>query len=217
MPEWEIMLWNENNFDVNSIPWTRQAYQAGKYAFVSDFVRLKALYDYGGIYLDTDVELFKSLSPLVEKFESFSGFENNQVLTSAVISAKKGHPLIYEFMQYYFKTPFSESIVSDNQANVLMMTNICKRHGLLINDKEQDLIIDIDRKITKFHIFPQTYFCPLDFYHNKKFSRLTYCVHYFDASWLEPEVKRRIERERRLIYKILLNIKRIIKKLFVSL
>ena len=65
MPDWEYKLWNEDNFNVDSIPYTKEAHMSGKMAFVSDYVRLVALHDEGGVYLDTDVELFKSLEPLL--------------------------------------------------------------------------------------------------------------------------------------------------------
>lgn len=201
MPEWEILLWNENNFDISSLPWTKAAYEAGKYAFVSDYVRLKALFDFGGIYLDTDVKLCKSLTHLVEKYGSFTGFENGRVLTSSLISASKGHPLIARFMDYYIRNEFNKNIISSNDANVRMMTDICMDYGLLTNNIEQDLYIRSGESVFTFHVFPRTYFCPLDFYHNENFTDKTHSIHLFEASWLDDDVKFRINRERTPIYK----------------
>ena len=76
MPDWEYRLWNEDNFDVNSTSYTKEAYEARKYAFVSDYVRLWALENEGGVYLDTDVEMFKSLDDLLE-LGAFGGFEGS--------------------------------------------------------------------------------------------------------------------------------------------
>ena len=80
MPGWKLKRWDESNFDINSTQWTSSAYKKKKYAFVSDFVRLKALYEEGGLYLDTDVELLKTIEPLIERWQSFTGFENGNVL-----------------------------------------------------------------------------------------------------------------------------------------
>lgn len=216
MPGWKLKRWDESNFDINSTKWTSSAYKKKKYAFVSDFVRLKALYEEGGLYLDTDVELLKTIEPLVERWQSFTGFENGNVLTSAVICASKKHPLIKLFLDYYQDKTFGYDVVNNNQANVLMMTEIAKQFGLKCDNTEQILTIpsingSTDRE--EFHIFPRTYFCPLDFYHNRDFSSNTYAIHLFDASWLDDDVKRRILKERSGRYKIISNIKSFISRI----
>lgn len=76
-PDYEIMIWDERNFDVSVCAYTKEAYDAKKWAFVSDYVRLKALYEYGGIYMDTDVELVKSLDGFLHE-KAFSGFETKE-------------------------------------------------------------------------------------------------------------------------------------------
>lgn len=194
MPNYQWMRWDETNFDVNILLWTKQAYSSRKYAFVSDYVRLKALYEYGGIYLDTDVMLLKSLDEL-RVYEAFTGFEGQTKLTSAVIGAEKEFPIIKEFMQYYqCRSFFYDDGTENKEANVVMMTEICKKYGLITNNTEQT--------IQGMHIFPKTYFCPLDFYMNKDFSDNTYAIHYFDASWLDEETKKQINKERSNTYKI---------------
>ena len=198
MPEYEICLWDEQTFDVDSTPWTSAAYKVKKYAFVSDYVRLKALYEHGGIYLDTDVKMCKSLASLQQKFPNFMGFENDHVITSAVMAAEKGSPLIKEFLSYYDNKEFTLDIITKNEANVLMMTETLKKYGLLINASEQH----IETSLFDVHVFPQTYFCPLDFYHREKFSANTYTIHYFDGTWLPDETKKRMIYERSLLYKI---------------
>ena len=198
MPDYEIRLWNEAAFDVESVSWTNSAYRAKKYAFVSDYVRLVALYQHGGIYLDTDVKLLKSLAPLQKKFSNFMGFENGKVVTSAVICVEPYHPIIKEFLDYYNTREFSDEVVSANEANVLMMTKLLEKYGLHADNTEQDVEI----RSSSMHIFPQTYFCPLDFYHHKDFSQQTHAIHYFDASWLDEDTKQRIENERSILYKM---------------
>ena len=89
LPEYEIHLWNENNFDVkNSVTYVMEAYEAKKFAFVADYVRLFALYSKGGIYLDIDVEVLKSFNDLLE-LNAFSGFENEVEITTGIIASKK--------------------------------------------------------------------------------------------------------------------------------
>lgn len=198
MPDYQIMRWDETNFDVYSLLWTQQAYSRGKYAFVSDYVRLKVLYEYGGIYLDTDVMLLKSLDELT-LYRAFTGFEGPTKLTSAVIGAEKGFFLLEEFMHYYQDRSFlKEDGTTNKEANVVMMTDICKKYGLIADNTEQE--------ICGMHIFPKTYFCPLDFYMNKDFSDNTYSIHYFNASWLDEETKRRIDIERSVGYKVRMSI-----------
>ena len=198
MPNYEIRRWDETVFDVNSVQWTKEAYNKGKYAFVSDYVRLVALYEYGGIYLDTDVKLLKDLEPLYRKYPNFMGFENGKVLTSAVMCVEAKHPIIKDFLDYYTNKSFSSTIVEENEANVLMMTKVLEHYGLRVDNSEQD----VDVLPSPIHVFPRTYFCPLDFYHNKDFSSDTYAVHYFDASWLDCDTKTRIEKERTIMYKV---------------
>lgn len=208
MPDWEIIEWNEEKFDITSTEWTKAAYEAGKFAFVSDYVRLVALYNMGGIYLDTDVKLLKSLNGIYCTTKSFGGFENDKYITSAVIAATEGHPLIAKFIDYYNNRVFTNEVVSGNEANVIMMTDICKSYGLIINDKDQTLEIPSpEGGFVPFHIFPKTYFCPLDFYHKKNFSRNTHAVHLFDASWLDDATKKRIGRERSLFFKTFTQLK----------
>ena len=207
MPEYEICRWDEQTFNIESTPWTFGAYKAGKYAFVSDYVRLKALYEHGGIYLDTDVKMKKSLAPLQQAFPNFMGFENTKVLTSAVICVEPYNLVIKEFLKYYENKPFTHKIVSENEANVHMMTDILKKYGLKTDNTEQDLLVNANpEKVTYLHIFPKTYFCPFDFYHNKDFSSDTHTIHFFDASWLDNDTKQKIEKERSFLYKITMTV-----------
>lgn len=199
MPNWQQICWNEQTFDVASTVWTKGAYESKKYAFVSDYVRLVALEQYGGIYLDTDVKLIKSLEPLAEQFGCFTGYEGGGKLTSAVICVAPHHPLIQAWLDTYKSKKFSHAVVSGNEANVLKMTELCQRQGLKCDNTEQQLQWTTEDEL---HIFPQTYFCPLDFWHNKDFSNETHAIHYFDASWLDVETKQRITIERSWWYKL---------------
>lgn len=194
LPDYKIIEWNESNYDVNSEVWTREAYEQKKYAFVADYVRLKALYEYGGIYLDTDVEVKKSFDSFLN-YKAFGGFETLKTLTTGVIGAEKHNNIILEFLNYYKNRHFIQSDGSiDNNANVLVFTDIMEKHGLVMNNTEQ--IID------GFNIFPKTYFCPLDVFHYKDITKNTHAIHYFEGSWLDDETKSRIKKESAWYYKL---------------
>ena len=96
-PDYEIKEWNEENFDINTCAYVKEAYDKKKWAFITDFVRLKVLYDYGGIYMDTDVEVCKSLDPLL-KWDAFSGFESdNNIPTGTIGAIAKNDCWVYIF------------------------------------------------------------------------------------------------------------------------
>ena len=100
-PQYKIVCWNEDNFDINQNKYAKEAYEAGKWAFVSDYVRLKVLYDEGGIYLDTDVELIKPLDKLIED-GGFMGFDDNGVISTGLgFACEKGNKLIEALLADY--------------------------------------------------------------------------------------------------------------------
>lgn len=188
LTDYKFICWNEDDFDINSTIWTKEAYQAKKYAFVSDYVRLLALEKYGGIYLDTDVFLKQPLDSFLH-YKAFTGFEKENAITSAVIGCEPHFPLIQEFLSFYDGKHFlGEDGSLNNEANVVMMTNILLKYGLQLDDTEQS--------IEEMRIFPCAYFCPLDFYHNDHSTEQTVAIHYFDASWLDEDTKKMIEKER---------------------
>ena len=122
LPDYEFKLWNEENFDINSSEWCKGAYENKKYAFVADYVRLIALYKNGGIYLDTDEKMEKSLNPFVEKDIAFMGFEDGKVLSMGVMGFPPKHHIIAELLEYY-NQPFSMDIITQNTSNVVIVTN----------------------------------------------------------------------------------------------
>src|SRR5699024_8907222 len=93
LPDYKIIEWNESNFDINSNQYVKEAYQAGRYAFVTDYVRLYVLYHYGGIYMDTDVEVLKSLDSFL-KHQAFTGCENEKNSVTGIIGSEKDHEWI---------------------------------------------------------------------------------------------------------------------------
>lgn len=175
---YEIREWNESNFDISKVKFTRQAYDIGNYAFVSDYVRVYALYNYGGIYLDTDTEIFKSLNEFLTK-ESFWGFEEKNYVATSLIGAKRGNKLIGEFLEFYNnKSLIKEDASIDSFTNVVVVTKIVKKMGIDLSGSYQE----IEGVCT---VYPQEYFSPYDYINcYSKTTEKTYAIHHFYKSWL---------------------------------
>ena len=186
LKNYEIIEWNEKNFDINCNKYVKEAYYAKKYAFVSDYVRLFALYNYGGIYLDTDVEVIKSLDEFLIH-EAFAGFESEKEVQTGLMACKKGNKLFGEFLkQYEDRTFVKEDNIYDLTPNVVKLTEICEKYGLEKNNKLQI--------VNGLTIYPKTYFCPLNFNSDKSdFSSDTHLIHHFAGSWISEEEKKRIQ------------------------
>lgn len=180
---YEIKEWNEMNFDINCNEYVRQAYESKKYAFVSDYARVYALYNYGGIYLDTDVEVFKTFNDLLNN-ESIWGFEQENYIATSTIGSKKGNELIQKFLDSYKnKTFIKEDGSFDDLTNVAIITSILKEYGLKANGEYQKL-----EGVATF--YPQTYFSPYDYINCRNFKNEdTYCMHHFYKSWLPISVR----------------------------
>ncbi|MDP4083175.1 MAG: glycosyltransferase [Bacillota bacterium] len=183
LPEYEIREWNEYNFDVNSNLYVKEAFETRKFAFVSDYVRVFALYHFGGIYLDTDVEVFKSFNDLLH-YESFWGFEQEQYIATSTIGAAKHNSLIKVFLDSYEGKRFIQDGGKHNElTNVAIITKILKDFGLKADGRYQELA-------GKGVFFPQAFFSPYDYINCRKFlSKDTYTVHYFYKSWLPPKAR----------------------------
>lgn len=183
LSDYEIIEWNEENFDINCNEYVKEAYENKKYAFVSDYVRVYVLYNYGGIYLDTDTEVFKKLDIFLGE-ESFWGFEEKNYIATSTIGAKKGNKLIKIFMDFYENKSFNETNqILETSTNVQIVTKIFKELGFRMNGEKQT----IDKIGT---IYPQEYFSPYDYinYYDKKTDK-TYTKHYFYKSWVTPKDK----------------------------
>ena len=181
--DYEIKEWNESNFDINSNLFVKQAYEAGKFAFVSDFVRVNALYNYGGIYLDTDVEVFKSFDDLLDN-DSFWGFAEMNYIATSTIGCKKGYYLIKEFLSKYDDKKFIFENGQENlETNVSIVSEIISSLGVEMNNKYQKI-----EGLATF--YPQEYFSPYDYINcYSKATSNTYAIHHFYKSWLPTSVK----------------------------
>ncbi len=174
-PDYMVIEWNEDNFDIDCIPFVRQAYDAKKWAFVTDYARLKIIYENGGIYLDTDVEIIKSPDDLLE-LEAFAGFEGTEhIATGLGFGAQKGQKMIYELMVDYHGRDFS----ADDCKNLIcpvINTEVFLKHGL-----RPDGTMQLVNGVT---VFPKEYFNPKDNQtYELNITEKTYSVHHYDASW----------------------------------
>ncbi|MDF7639320.1 glycosyltransferase [Lactobacillus sp. ESL0791] len=168
---YKIIEWNEDNFDINENKYVAQAYKAKKWAFVSDYIRAKAVYDMGGIYFDTDVLVLDDLQDLL-KNRAFVGFENPANPFTAVFGAEKGHPLIKDMLDYYDDRNFAFD-KQDQLAgvNTISVSNILKeKYGVKANNQEQVVKDGI-------HVYPDGILC------NPSPNSKT--IHIFTGTWME--------------------------------
>lgn len=182
-PEFKIIEWNEENFDVNACEFTKQAYEKKKWAFVSDYARLFALYNYGGLYFDTDMEVTKKCNFLL-KDELFLGYEENKKIAAGVIGVKeKNNKYIGELLEWYNRQPGFNDNNLFNYAIPKIITDEFEKYS-----KETQNGIDIFNKEIK--VYPEEYFYPINYNHSKKnFTKNTCMIHYYNATWVSKEEK----------------------------
>lgn len=191
-PDYQIIQWNEKNFDINCMDFTKGAYEAKKYAFVSDVARLVGVNQIGGIYMDTDVEVIKSLDPLLSD-QAFIGFENNHfVNTGQIIASEKDNPLITQMIKRYQKEDFFNA---DGTMNLLgcpiVNTEILEKNGLIKNGEKQT--------VKGMVVYPADYFNPLDSSTDElKLTENTYSIHWYSQSWVSRKDRIRSKIVRRL-------------------
>lgn len=179
MPDWEYKLWNEDNFDVNQVPYTKEAYEAKKYAFVTDYVRLWALEKEGGVYFDTDVMVLRKFDDLLG-YKAFAGFEGSKFLPigTCVMATEAHGGWVLEMLEAYNDRHFLKPDGSpDLTTNVEFLTNKMRENSFVQNGKEQDY--------KDLHVFPVDYFCPKQTTGEYFRTENTYCDHLGLGSWSE--------------------------------
>ena len=202
-PDYKIIEWNESNFDINASLYAKQAYEKGKLGFVADFIRTKVLYEYGGIYLDTDVEITKSFDDLLHN-EFLISFENEVYLETAILASAKGHPLPKIMHDFYINYPFLYNGKPDTTPNTPIWTCFLKKYyGLTLKNHTQVLKKLDDPNSPTVTVLPSEYFCPIN-YTTKEMKKTenTYAIHYFGATWFTSKQKKR-EKFLKGIYKLL--------------
>lgn len=180
-PDYEVKEWNEKTFDVHLNKYTENAYNNKEWAFLSDYVRLWVINKYGGIYLDTDVQIIKNLDFFL-KHDMFTGLESSDsIATGLILGAKKNNSNIRNLLSIY------ENIGMKNDGspfkritNVKITTDYFKKMGFKYSNKLQI--------ISNCYIYPTTYFCPqLPGTKKVKLTSNTYTIHYYSGSWLKYE------------------------------
>lgn len=184
LPEYEFMLWNFERFPKSKSKWVSDAYDNKKYAFAADYIRLYALYNYGGIYLDMDVEVCKSFNPMLNLKTMLCWQNGAPGLEVAAMGVEKGSKWIKECLEYYDCNQF---ILSNGQLNTKVMPQVIedylRAHNIDIVD-----IVDIDNALNikcGLPVFPCDYFSPKNYMtHKLNITDNTYCIHHFDGSWV---------------------------------
>lgn len=197
LPDYEIKEWNEKNFNVNCIPFVSEAYGVKKFAYVSDYARLKILYENGGVYFDTDVEVIRNMDDLmvkgpwmgIEKHKSTPN-DNDQVAVGLGFAVEPYNPIIKEIMAFYENTHYIFPDGHMEQITIVpIVTNVLRKYGLPYRINEPV-------KVKGITIYPWDYFCPQEgFQHNEiECTVNTYTIHHYSASWMSKTDLLRMKR-----------------------
>lgn len=176
-PDFEIKQWDESNFDLNSCKYVQEAASKKKWAFVSDYARFWILYNYGGLYLDTDVEIIKPLYPILNKGPYMGCEEVGMVNPGLGMAAIPRMNLLEEILQYYSSQHFLNEDGTENEETVVTkVTRLLVRYGF---EKKNSI-----QKVKGMVIYPPKYFCPINYKTGEeKVTSNTYSIHHYDASW----------------------------------
>ena len=201
LPNYEIVEWNEDNFDVNCCEYVKEAYELKKWAFVSDYCRLWVLYKYGGLYLDTDVEIIKSTN--LFRFNTI-GFEKKKLLNPGlVLSCEADNWFCKEMLEEYNKDHFVCNGIINYRTICDRATDIFKKHGLRLNNKYQN--------IDGFNVYPSDFFNPIGTVTND-----TVSIHHFAKSWIDDDFIKLQKKNRNFQSRIYYFIKKLFGKKFAD-
>lgn len=210
MPEWQIMRWNESNFNIATAPvYVQQAYQAKKYAFVSDYVRLWALEQYGGLYMDVDFEVYRPFDDLMDKYPAFAGYEGSkrQPVMQGVLASEPHGAWVRDMLSTYESREFIKADGTlDLTPNTSYFTDRLESQGFVADGVEKDVwvkkervskleikekqisnvksqISNLEEPMFFLHVFPVHYFCPVLTTGEDVRTDETYCEHKGESSW----------------------------------
>lgn len=219
MPDYEIKEWNESNFDVSCCAYVKEAYEAKKWAFVSDYARFWILYMHGGLYFDTDVEIIKDMSDIIDK-GAFMGCEISDKCVSGLgigvnpglgLGVNPGLSLYKEILDNYADSHFlNKDGTYDYSTVVDRTTKILYTHGFKANNQIQ--------QIAEVFVYPTDYFCPMDYTTGKLvITENTRSIHWYDASWLDNRMKKRRERAEKIRNTFSGSLGKILSKIYMTI
>lgn len=169
LPDYVFKEWREDNFDYSKYQYAKDAYNLGKYAFVSDICRLVVLFKYGGIYLDTDIEIIGNFD-LFLNYKSFIGYERANVIGTGVIGSEPGEKWIYDFLSIYETVSFPNKRNAHVEANTVLLTRFLQKYD----------------RFKRPIIFPYDYFCAKDWKTgNITITKNTVCIHHYIGTWVQ--------------------------------
>lgn len=180
LPDYAIKRWDEGNFDIQAVAYTREAYARKKYAFVSDYARFKVLYDEGGIYLDVDVELLRPLDDLLARGPYLGDEQPGRCAPGLGMACEPAMPFVKEMLEdytrrSYLKEPPASTIVTYTSAALA-------RHGYAGSNGIQ--------QVAGFTIYPAEYFCPVNYFTKERtVTPNTYSIHHYAESWVSRRMK----------------------------
>ena len=187
-PDYEIIQWDESNYDISKNDYMKQAYEAGAYGFVPDYARLDILYEHGGIYMDTDVEVVRSLDDLLYQ-QAFCGVEKWQTINFGGCSgAVKGHGAVRQLLDNRKNIFFLCEDGSQNRTTCgFYDTNVALNNGYIMNGKTQNIM--------GMNIYAYDFFHPYDYMSGQTFqTRNTYTIHWFNGGWMDEGMRKENEK-----------------------
>ena len=178
MPDYEIVEWNERNFRLEEHPFAKEAYEAKKYAFVSDYVRVYVMYHYGGIYFDTDIEVKQNFTDKLDGAKFVIAFELSDSLMTGFFAAEKYNPAVKEILDYYDNIHFyQEDGTMRLTPNPIIFARETEKFGLVFNGKYQEIG-------ERMKIYPNEIFGGYNVYDMiYTITENTVLVHHYTASW----------------------------------
>ena len=200
MPDWQFMRWDESNFDIAAAPlYVRQAYEARKFAFVSDYVRLWVLEKFGGLYMDVDFMVYRPFDDLMDRYPAFAGYEGSkrQPVMQGVLASEPHGAWVRDMLSTYEGREFIKPDGSlDLTPNTSYFTDRLESQGFIADGIEKDFFVEestkhqtsnIKHQIFYLHVFPVHYFCPVLTTGENLRNAETYCEHKGESSWAEKD------------------------------
>lgn len=190
-PDYRLIEWNEDNCDISSMPrYVQEAYSVKKYAFVSDYIRIKALVEYGGIYVDTDYEVLKPMDEILKSGALITGFESKESILTAFIAAEPQNEILKEFQSSYIERSF---LSTDGKNADLTPINV--EFSKLLEKNGINLACNKYQKVGDIVVYPTEVLCGFDVNNwHEKITEKTMGVHHMGCSWANDKMKRHIKR-----------------------